>query len=107
MKKASFKNLAALLTDKYLDVREAAGWALVRLSLDRDGVNLQCLNEMPLAMIESFHQYTDLANFDQLNCRFLIYLLESFFYILKYGFLSFLNLNKTLMHYNLISNRKL
>ena len=55
MKKASFKNLAALLTDKYLDVREAAGWALVRLSLDRDGVNLQCLNEMPLAMIESFH----------------------------------------------------
>ena len=42
MKKASFKNLAHLLTDDFLDVREAAGWALVRLSLDRDGVELEC-----------------------------------------------------------------
>ena len=40
MKRASFKNLAALLTDRFLDVREAAGWCLVRLSLDRDGVEL-------------------------------------------------------------------
>jgi hypothetical protein len=83
MKKASFRNLAALLTDKFLDVREAAGWALVRLSLDRDGVDLQCQNEMPSAMIESFHYYTNLEDFHQENCRFLIYLLESFFYILK------------------------
>lgn len=40
MKKASFKNLSSLLTDEYLDVRESAGWALIRLSLDRDGVDL-------------------------------------------------------------------
>ena len=92
MKKASFQNLATLLTDEFLDVREAAGWALVRLSIDRDGVNLQCQNEMPLAMINSFHKYTDLKSFKQDNCKFLIYLLESFFYILKYApYFSFTN----------------
>jgi hypothetical protein len=84
MKKQSFKNLSTLLFDKFLDVREAAGWCLVRLSMDRDGVMLLCKNRMPHYMIESFHKFTEIKKYDQKNSRFLIYLLESFFYVLKF-----------------------
>lgn len=73
--------IRTMLFDEYREGREACGWTVCRLSISRDGVDI--LNNWKLTpdLINSFMKYTETLQDEE--TQFLIYLLESFGYILE------------------------
>jgi hypothetical protein len=70
-----------MLFDEHIVGREACGWAICRVSIGRDGVDI--INNWKLTpdVINSFLKYSD--GFKDQEGPFLIYLLEAFGYILE------------------------
>jgi len=68
--------LKKMLFDEYKEGREVCGWALCRISIGRDGVDI--INNWKLTphLINSFLKYSE--GFKDEEAEFLIYLLETF-----------------------------
>lgn len=78
----TFKALEELLIEESIEIREAAGWCLLRLCTGRDGVDLLCQHKSFPSIIQAFLVY---SNFDELSGRYLIYLLSAGKHFLQYN----------------------
>ena len=70
-----------MLYDEHREAREACGWTLCRMTIGRDGVDI--VNDWDLTpdLIKSFLKYSETLKNEE--AIFLIYLLESFGYMLE------------------------
>lgn len=74
----TFENLKELLEDEDLRVREAAAWALYRLSVNEDGCQRMVQAGIPEFMIMSFITHSEPKDMQYTDAQYLIHLLEAF-----------------------------
>ena len=74
----SFENLKELLEDEDIRVREAAAWALYRVSVNQDGCNRLVEGGIPEFMILSFIGHSEPKDIVYEEAQYLIHLLEAF-----------------------------
>lgn len=71
-----------MLFDEHRHGREACGWTVCRIAISRDGVDIINNRKLTPDLIASFMKYTE--QLDDKEAQFLVYLLESFGYILEF-----------------------
>merc|ERR1712060_876262 len=74
----AFENLKELLEDNELNVREAASWALYRMSVNEDGCQRLVQGGIPEFMILSFIRASEPKDLQSEDAQYLIHLLEAF-----------------------------
>lgn len=82
-KKENYVILQAILFDKNIKAKTAVGWAIYRLSLHKDGVNMINDSKTINKIIEAFNSFCKPDEFS-LNEHFIIYLLGAFINVTMY-----------------------
>jgi hypothetical protein len=79
---ATVAGIRSMLFDEHREGREACGWTVCRIAISRDGVDIINNNKLTTDLISSFLKYTEELKDEE--AQFMIYLLESFGYILEF-----------------------
>jgi len=78
---ATVAGIRSMLFDEHREGREACGWTVCRMAISRDGVDIINNNKLTTDLISSFLKHTEELKDEE--AQFMIYLLESFGYILE------------------------
>lgn len=81
----NYKIVQALIFDKFLEVRESAGWLLYRFSLHKEGVEMLYNSLSITKMVDAFNVYSTPSRVAD-NYKFVLFLLEAFVNCSMYDF---------------------
>jgi len=84
-KMGNYKILQAVIFDKFLSVRECAGWLIYRFSLHKEGVEMVYNSLTITKMVDAFITYSGPARIED-NFKFILFLLEAFVNCTMYDF---------------------
>ncbi len=76
-KKGNYKILQAVIFDKFLSVRECAGWLIYRFSLHKIGVEMLYNSVTITKMVDAFNTYSGPSRIED-NYKYVLFLLEAF-----------------------------
>ena len=94
---SSFVGLHQLLNDETIPVREAAAWAILRLSFNRDGCELIVNSKTLKVMVISFIRNINPTFFKKNFTKYFLYLFQAFVNLTQYdnGIVPFLGTGAT------------
>jgi len=78
----TIEGIRKMLFDEHREGREACGWTICRMTISRDGGDIINNSKLTTDLIASFMKYTEELKDEE--AQFMIYLLESFGYLLEF-----------------------